>query len=60
MVPRARSVTEGRQLKYVLGIKTKTKGRRRVNTFVESQKHRLERRNLLKRNAGYKRVKKIT
>lgn len=37
MVPRARLVTEGRQLKYVLGIKTKTKGRRRVNTFVESQ-----------------------
>ena len=60
MVPRARLVIEGRHLKYVLGIKTKTKGRRRVNTFVESQKHRLERRNLLKRNAGYKRVKKIT
>ena len=37
MVPRARLVTEGRQLKYVLGIKTKTKGRRRVNTFVELQ-----------------------
>jgi hypothetical protein len=35
-VPRARSVTEGRQLKYVLRIKTKTKGRRRVSTFIES------------------------
>lgn len=37
MVPRARLVTEGRQLKYVLRIKTKTKGRRKVNEFVESQ-----------------------
>jgi hypothetical protein len=37
MVPRARLVIEGRQLKYVLGIKTKTKGRRRVNIFIESQ-----------------------
>ncbi|MGC8789619.1 MAG: hypothetical protein ACP5QM_06880 [Caldisericum sp.] len=35
---RDRLVTEGNfSLKYVLGIKTKTKGRRRVNTFVESQ-----------------------
>jgi len=36
IVPRARDVAEGRQLKYVLEIKSKTKGRRRVNTFVES------------------------
>jgi hypothetical protein len=37
MVPRARLVIEGRQLKYTLRIKTKTKGRMRANTFVESQ-----------------------
>ena len=36
MVPRARRVTEDRQLKYVLRIKTKTKGRKRVNTFIGS------------------------
>ena len=35
---RARRIVEGNfPLKYVLGIKTKTKGRKRVNTFVESQ-----------------------
>jgi len=36
MVPRARRVIEGNQLKYVLKIKEKTRERRKVNIFIKS------------------------
>lgn len=36
VVPRARNVIEGNQLKYVLGIKEKSKGRRGADVFIKS------------------------